>query len=336
MKEAYFYDKLSDKKVRCRLCPHECRIPENKTGFCCVRNNIDGMLYSMNYDKIIAEHIDPVEKKPLFHVLPGSRSYSIASAGCNFTCRHCQNAEISQFPRDRGICIGEPRMPAEIVASAQKAGCASISYTYTEPTVYYELAGDTAKLAAEKGLKNIFVSNGYISSEPLTEISPYLHAANIDLKAFSDDFYRTICGARLEPVLEAIRLYKKLGIWIEITTLIIPRLNDSPEMLAATAEFIAGVGKEIPWHVSAFHPTHLMTDRGPTPVETLLLARDIGLQAGLRYVYTGNIPGAGGEDTLCHRCGSLLITRKGYAIAPVGFNHGKCSACGAGCAGIFA
>ncbi len=335
MKEAYFYDKLDDKKVCCRLCPHACLIAENKTGFCCVRKNIGGMLYSMNYDKVIAEHIDPVEKKPLFHVLPGSRSYSIAAAGCNFTCRHCQNADISQFPRDRGVCIGEPRLPEAIVAAAQKNGCASISYTYTEPTIYYELAADTAKLAADKGLKNIFVSNGYINAGPLKQLSPYLHAANIDLKAFSDDFYRTICGARLEPVLETIRLYKKLGIWIEITTLIIPGLNDSPEMLAATAGFIAGVGREIPWHVTAFYPMHLMTDRGPTQIETLLLARDIGLEAGLRYVYTGNIPGSGGENTLCHSCGSLLITRTGYAIAPVGFNHGKCSGCGAACAGIF-
>lgn len=336
MKEALFYDRLDGGRVRCRLCPHACRIGDGETGFCGVRRNAGGILYSMNYDRVIAEHVDPIEKKPLFHVLPGSRSYSLAAAGCNFTCRHCQNADISQMPRQRGMSIGRERKPADIVAEARNAGCASIAYTYTEPTVYYELAYETAQLAAAQGLKNIFVSNGYTSSEPLRHISPFLHAANIDLKAFSEDFYRDICGARLAPVLNTIALYKERGIWLEITTLVIPGINDSTEMLAATAGHIAGLDPDIPWHVTAFYPTYLMTDRKPTPVETLLRARDIGRQAGLRHVYTGNIAGSGGEDTLCAGCGSLLIARRGYTVATTGIAQGVCRSCGAPCAGLFA
>ena len=335
MKEAYYYEKAAGGAVRCLLCPRACCLAESESGFCGARKNTGGKLCSINYGAVIAEHVDPIEKKPLFHVLPGTRSYSIAAPGCNLTCDHCQNAEISQLPRLRGICVGEPRSPEHIVASALGSGCASISYTYTEPTIYYELALDTAKLASARGLKNIFVTNGYIQPDPLREISPYLHAANIDLKAFSDDFYRRVCGARLGPVLDAISHCKQSGIWIEVTTLIIQGLNDAQDMLKKTAGFIASVGKEIPWHVTAFHPTYRMTDRGATPVESLLRARDIGLEAGLHYVYTGNIPGSGGEDTRCHACGALLIRRKGYSLSLHGLKPGVCDSCGSACAGIF-
>ena len=336
MKEASWYEKRADKKVCCRLCPHNCLIAVGRTGICGVRKNDDGVLWSLVYDKIIAEHIDPIEKKPLYHFHPGSRSYSIATAGCNLTCRHCQNAEISQMHRHSGgTIIGQERAPDAIVSAAIQSRCATIAYTYTEPAIYYELAFDTAKLATEKGLKNVFVSNGYINHEPLVAISPYLHAANIDLKGFSDIFYHEVCGATLQPVLDTIKLYKKLGIWIEITTLIIPGVNDARDMLESIAGFIANVGVEIPWHVTAFHPTYLMTDKPRTPVHTLLLARDIGLSAGLRYVYTGNIVGGEGENTSCPVCGAIVIQRVGFSITNNSLKDGKCGQCGAICDGIF-
>jgi len=335
VKEARFYEKRGNSKVSCRLCPHTCLISEGGTGICGVRQNRGGTLFSLVYDKVIAEHIDPIEKKPLYHFLPGSRSYSIATAGCNFTCRHCQNADISQLPRHGAAIAGRQRSPENIAAAALASGCASIACTYTEPTIYFELAFETAKCAAQKGLKNVFVSNGYINPEPLTAISPFLHGANIDLKGFSEDFYHRVCGAKLQPVLDAIELYKKLGIWIEITTLVIPGLNDSPGMLSSIASFIAGVGVDIPWHVTAFHPTYLMLDKPPTPVQTLLLARDIGLKAGLRYVYTGNIPGLEGENTCCPSCGEAVIRRSGFSITHNGLEQGHCPLCHCRCDGVF-
>ncbi len=330
MKEALFYTKRDDKTTQCLLCPHQCVIAPDRTGICGVRKNSDGMLVSLVYGRVIAEHVDPIEKKPLFHFYPGSRSYSIATAGCNFRCRHCQNAEISQMPRDQGVVKGSDRTPEDIVRAAQQHGCTSISYTYTEPTVYFELAFATAQLAREHGIRNTFVTNGYISPEPLEKIGPYLDAANIDLKAFSEEFYKNICGARLQPVLDAIRLYKKLGIWIEITTLIIPDLNDSPQELEQIARFIAETGPEIPWHVTAFYPTYRLLDKPRTSIKTLIKAREIGLKAGLRYVYTGNVPGEEGENTHCFGCGNLLIRRYGFSIGENNLVNGACPKCNAG------
>jgi pyruvate formate lyase activating enzyme len=293
-----------------------------------VRENRDGVLYSLVYDKVIAQNIDPIEKKPLFHFHPGSLSYSIATPGCNFRCRHCQNADISQLPRDHGgIVLGEEVPPSAIVAAALRYRCASISYTYTEPTIYFELAYDTARLAAEAGLKNVFVTNGYITPEALEMIRPYLHAANIDLKGFTDEFYKKICGARLQPVLDAIRLYKEFGIWIEITTLVIPGHNDSDDELRGIAQFVKSVGEDIPWHVTRFYPTYKLTDQPRTPLETLKRARQIGFEAGLRYVYEGNIPGEG-EETLCWSCKKLLVKRIGFSVDENRVKEGKCSYCG--------
>ena len=335
MKQAMFQEAREEKKVQCSLCSHRCLIPPGKRGICGVRENKDGSLYTLVYDKVIARHVDPIEKKPLFHFLPGSQSFSIATPGCNFRCRHCQNADISQLPRDRdGMIVGEALSPRQIVDAALAAGCESISYTYTEPTIYFELAYDTARIAAESGLKNVFVSNGYITPEALRKIKPYLHAANIDLKGYTDEFYKKICGARLQPVLDAIRLYRELGIWIEITTLVIPGHNDSEEELDGIARFIKSVGEEIPWHVSRFHPTYQLTDKPPTPVETLVQARRIGLDAGLRYVYEGNVPGTG-EDTQCWNCKEVLIKRVGFSVTANAVEKGKCRKCGAVIDGIW-
>ena len=303
MKEALLYKKLADKKVKCGLCNHRCVINEGKRGICGVRENKDGKLYSLVYAKVIAEHIDPIEKKPLYHFLPGTFSLSIATAGCNFRCLHCQNAEISQIIptsiqgiEGRGLSTplwgvgGKNLPPQKIVQDALDNKCPSISYTYTEPTVFLEYALDCMKLAKKKGLKNVWVSNGYMTKEALDLISPYLNATNIDLKAFTEKFYQEVCGAKLKPVLDNLIDIKKRGIHLEITTLIIPTKNDSEEELKQIAEFIKKkVGADTPWHVSRFFPYYKMNDVPPTPVEKVYQAVEIGKRIGLKHVYAGNV-----------------------------------------------
>lgn len=335
MKEAMFYEREgASGKVRCGLCRFRCLIGEGARGICGARENRDGILYSLVYGKLCAEHVDPIEKKPLFHVIPGSTSYSIATERCNFHCLHCQNYTISQVDQNAPIPGGEVT-PQEIVRRAKASGCRSISYTYTEPTIFFEFAYDTARLAHEAGLRNVFVTNGYISKEALTTIAPYLDAANVDLKGFSEEFYRDIVHARLSEVLDSLIEYRKQGIWIEITTLIIPGLNDSDADLQGIASFIkTNLGADTPWHVTQFHPTYKLIDRPRTPVETLRKARDIGRAAGLRYVYEGNVPGEGGENTWCPACKTLLIERYGFAINRNRISHGACPDCGAAIAGI--
>ena len=335
MKEAMLYEKLSDRKAKCNLCNHRCTIKDGDYGICGTRQNRDGSLFSLVYDRIVASHVDPIEKKPLFQFYPGSKAYSIATAGCNFTCKQCQNFDISQSPRARkGYIAGEEIRPEDIVREADSSDCKSIAYTYTEPTVFFELAYDTAKIAQPKGIKNIFVSNGYMTSDALKEISPYLDGINVDLKAFTERFYKEICGGRLEPVLENIKLAKELGIWVEVTTLVIPTLNDSEDELQKIAGFIRDVDQDIPWHISQFYPTHRLTTLPRTPVETLHMAREIGMKAGLRYVYEGNVPGKGNENTYCYQCGDLLIERWGYSIIKNKIEDGNCPSCRSPIAGV--
>jgi len=329
-----FWEKLGNKRVRCALCRHRCLISEGKTGICHVRQNKDGVLYSLVYDRVIAQHIDPIEKKPLFHFFPGSHSFSIATPGCNFKCLHCQNADISQMPVNRGHISGDALPPDLLVETAEKNNCASISYTYTEPTIFFELAYDAAKLASQRGLKNVFVTNGYITAEALKQIGPFLDAANIDLKSFNKEFYRKICAADLDQVLDSIKTYHALGVWIEATTLIIPNLNDSSEELRQIAAFLAALSPDIPWHVSGFYPTYKLLDHPPTPVETLMAAREIGMQEGLKYVYTGNAPGHGGESTRCPDCGKIVVKRRGYSILENRAKGGTCEYCSAAIAGV--
>jgi len=293
MHKALFYEIIKSEigthnSVRCHLCPHNCIIADGHRGICNVRENQRGILYSLVYGKVIAAHVDPIEKKPLEQFMQGTLTYTIATAGCNFKCGFCQNYDISQAT-DVHFLVPD-RSPSEIVNAAIAAECPSISYSYTEPTIYYEFAYDCAVLAHGKGLKNVWVSNGFINPEPLKQIAPYLDAANIDIKSFSEDFYRKICKSRLQPVLDSIKLMKQNNIWIELTTLIIPKLNDSPEELKQIANWIKNeVGAETPWHVSALFPTYKMTDRPPTPKESVIRAQEIGLEAGLKHVYTGNI-----------------------------------------------
>lgn len=335
MKEALFYEKSGDGKVRCSLCRHECLITEGARGICGVRENRGGILYSLVYGMPCSYHVDPIEKKPLFHFFPGSKAFSIATAGCNFRCLHCQNHEISQMPAESRHIHGHKMPPEEVVKLAMESGCKSISYTYTEPTVFYEYALDTARLAREKGIRNNFVTNGYMKDKPLAEISPYLDGANIDLKSFNKDFYRKVCGAELSMVLDTIRAYKRLAIWVEITTLIIPDHNDGEGELKEIARFIKNdLGPEVPWHVSAFYPTYKLTDAGRTPPETLHRAREIGMEEGLRYVYEGNISGSGGENTYCYNCKKLIIGRYGHSISEYNIREGACIFCGSVIDGI--
>lgn len=335
MKEAMVYEKLDSGDVRCRLCGHNCLIKEGQRGICAVRENREGMLYSLVYGKVISMNVDPIEKKPLFHFLPASRSLSIATVGCNFRCKHCQNYEISQFPRERKFTIPGKDVPAEdIVETAGENHCDSISYTYTEPTIFFEFAYDCARVAREKGLMNVFVSNGYTGPEAVRLIAPYLSANNIDLKG-SDKFYREICGARVGPVKDTIRLMKELRVWVEVTTLVIPDLNDSEKDLTDIAEFICSVDPAIPWHVSQFYPTYQLLDKQPTPLEKLKLARDIGYRSGLKYVYEGNVPGGGGENTSCPVCGEVLIRRLGYRVLENRIRDGKCPKCGGMIEGVW-
>jgi pyruvate formate lyase activating enzyme len=334
MKEALFYRNAKDQEVDCFLCNHHCHIKPGKHGICGVRENQSGTLWSLVYGRVIAEHIDPIEKKPLYHFYPGSRSYSIATVGCNFRCLFCQNADISQSPRDYGKIFGN-EVPAEkIVLQAQKTQCASISYTYTEPTIFMEYALDVARQADASGIRNVFVSNGYMTQEALETVAPYLHAANVDLKAFTERFYAKECGAHLQPVLNTLQRMKQLGVWLEVTTLLIPGLNDDPQELTELAQFLVSLGADTPWHISRFHPTYRMTDRPITPLKTLQMAREIGLKAGLQYVYTGNVPGDQGENTACHQCGAMLIERFGFSIQKQTLIEGKCSRCGTVLAGV--
>jgi pyruvate formate lyase activating enzyme len=335
MREAMFYENAGGNRVRCGLCRFRCLIDDGRRGICSVRENRGGTLFSLVYGKAIAENVDPIEKKPLFHVMPGSRSFSVATVGCNFRCLHCQNYSISQPLLDTLQITGIDLPPEEIVAKALASGCRSIAYTYTEPTIFFEYAYDTAVLAKKAGLMNVFVTNGYITPEALALIRPFLDAANIDLKGFSERFYREVVHAMLKEVLDSILEYKRQGIWIELTTLIIPGWNDTDDELRGIARFIADkVGVETPWHVSRFHPTFKMTDRPPTPVATLARARQIGLDEGLAYVYEGNVPEEGGENTCCPACGEILIRRSGFYLAENRIKQGKCPDCAASIDGI--
>ncbi|MEB2309809.1 MAG: AmmeMemoRadiSam system radical SAM enzyme [Candidatus Brocadiaceae bacterium] len=327
MKEARFYENL-DGKVRCRLCNHYCIIKNGKRGICGVRENRDGRLFSLVYGRSIATGVEPIEKKPFFHFYPGTTAYSIATVGCNFHCLNCQNWEISQMPKTgEGGIIGKKLLPEEIVTNAKRLGCKSIAYTYTEPTIFFEYAYDTARLAHKEGIKNVFVTNGYTSGEAVKEIAPFLDAANVDLKSFDEDFYRKICGAKLQPVLDNIRLYRELAIWVEVTTLIIPGYSDDEKQLRAIAEFIKGIGEDIPWHITAFYPAYKLPDVPPTTIESLRRAREIGIKAGLKYVYEGNVPGEGGENTYCYHCGEAVITRFRFEIRENKLTEGKCPKC---------
>jgi pyruvate formate lyase activating enzyme len=338
MHEALHHTREPDGSVRCTLCGQHCHIEPGATGLCGVRRNDSGMLVTEVYGRAATSNIDPVEKKPLWHVYPGALAMSVATVGCNLRCRFCQNWDLSQSPKSDGKRLyGRAIESAEIIEQAVDQRCRIMAYTYSEPTIFYEWALDLSKLAVDAGMLNAFITNGYIEAEPLREISPWLHAANVDLKAFRDETYRDVMGATrgVRPVLDTLRLMKELGIWIEVTTLVVPGMNDSDGELRDIAGFIAGeLGADTPWHVTRYHPDY-QSHEPPTPVDSLIRAAGIGRDAGLRYVYVGNVPGGEGENTACPSCGELLIDRSGYFIA---VNHitseGTCPKCAAPIAGI--
>lgn len=328
LKEALLYRKLDDGKVSCILCSHRCEIEEGRRGICRVRENRGGTLFTHSYGELIARNVDPIEKKPLYHFLPGTASYSIAAAGCNFQCDFCQNWQISQVSEAEKLGVRSRKTaPEEVVREALRSGSRSISYTYTEPTVFFEFAYDVARQAKEKGLANVFVTNGYMTGEMLDLTAPFLDAANVDLKSFRDDFYRRVCKGKLDPVLRSIEKMKQLGVWVEVTTLIVPGLNDAAEETEGIARFIAGVNREIPWHISRFHPQYRMDHLDATPLRTMERAYEIGKKAGLEYVYLGNVMGKA-NHTYCPKCGTMLIKRSGFSITENTIRDGKCSGCG--------
>jgi pyruvate formate lyase activating enzyme len=335
-REATLYDKLDGKAVRCKLCNHRCQITDGNFGFCGVRKNEGGILYTYAYGTIVASHVDPVEKKPLYHFLPGSTSLSIATMGCNFRCGFCQNWEISQSNvRDNSSAgAGADVSPQTLVDTALKNGCKSVSYTYTEPTVFFEYAMDIANIAKAKGLRNIFVTNGYMTPEAVELMASRIDAANVDLKFFTESAYRKICGAHLEPVLNSIRLMRRKNIWVEVTTLVIPGENDAATQLSGIAQFIADVDKNIPWHISRFHPDYKFSAYPVTPESTLKEAQETGIRYGLKYIYIGNVQGWG-NDTMCPSCNKLLIKREIFDILDYNIIDGACPYCHTPVPGIF-
>ncbi len=334
MEEARLWEPLSEQQVQCHLCAHHCTIAPDGRGICQVRENRDGTLYTLVYGEVLARHIDPIEKKPLFHFHPGSRSYSIATAGCNFRCEWCQNYDISQMPRDQNQILGEQVAPEAIVEAAEARACRSIAYTYTEPTIFFEYTYDIARLAADAGIGSVYVTNGYMTHMAIEALHPYLDAANVDLKAFRDATYRQHVGARLQPVLDSLKLMKQLDIWVEVTTLLIPGINDDDEELRDAAAFIAEeLGPETPWHLSRFFPAYKLRSVSPTPESTVRRAVEIGQAAGLHYVYAGN--SQQNASTTCHACGEMLIKRIGFEIRKAQVNaDGACPACNTPVAGV--
>ncbi len=327
LKEAKYYSKLEQKKIKCTLCPHECILNIGQTGICRTRKNIDGKLYTLAFSNPVAINIDPIEKKPLYHFLPTSRTFSIATAGCNLRCKNCQNATISQVsPEQTNNYNLEPK---QIIDSALKNNCKSIAYTYTDPVVFYEYALETAKLAKKNGLKNIIVSAGYINQKPLEELCQFIDAANIDLKSFDDNLYKKLNSARLQPVLETLKTLRKKNIWLEITNLLIPGFNDNEQMIDKMTKWLAKNGfDETPLHFSKFYPTYKLSNIAPTPLETIEKAIQIARQNGLKYIYGGNIWGHNSENTYCPNCNNIIISRNSYNTKIKAIENGKCTFCG--------
>lgn len=332
VKKARYYVRLSNHRVQCTLCPRRCVVSHGQRGLCRVRENREGEYYTLVHSNPCAVHIDPIEKKPLFHFFPGTAALSIATAGCNFTCRNCQNHDISQARPDDTVNVN--LTPDDVAALAVKYETPTIAYTYTEPTVFYEYMLETARVARQKGVLNIYHSNGYISKDALGELAPLLDGANVDLKGFSETFYREITGGTLEPVLEALKTLKSNNVWLEITNLVIPTKNDSDTMLTDLCRWVSEeLGSETPVHFSRFYPQYKLQNLPPTPVETLRRAANIARASGLHYVYIGNVPGIAEENTECPECGNRIIGRTGYHVNSYELDAGRCRFCGTNISG---
>ena len=322
--------------MQCQLCQHRCRIPEESAGFCAVRANKNGVLHSLIYGLVASAGLDPVEKKPLYHYLPGSKTYSFGTVGCNFACRFCQNHSTSRAPADRGILQGKRVSATTLIQEALRHEAKSISFTYNEPTVFYELMYDTAGQAAASGLDCLLVSNGYQSEECLASLYYRIRAANIDLKSMRDSFYREYCKARLTPVLDNLKTMIGMGWWVEVTTLLIPGINDSVDELRDMAKFICyELGPHVPWHISRFHGAYHMQGHPPTPLDTMLDAQQIGLDMGMHYVYLGNVGHSHPTHTLCPACKEVCIERQGFSSQSRLRGGNSCPQCGRAVEGIW-
>ncbi len=325
--KAEFQEILPDNKVKCHLCPHYCIISDGKSGICRTRINIEGTLFAQSYGKICSIGLDPIEKKPLYHYYPGSKIFSVATSGCNLRCLNCQNWEISQFSPDENMY--NYIKPEEIVELAKNNGSDGIAFTYTEPTVFYEYMMAICVASREKGLKNVMISNGYINTEPLESLSRYMDAANIDLKCFDEKVYKKLTGASLKPVLDTLLLLKEKGVWLEITNLLVPGYSDDLKMIEKMTWWLVENGfAETPIHFSRFFPTHKLTDLNPTTVQTVIDAVNIAVQSGMKFVYTGNMPGKGGENTVCPVCKHIILQRHGYDVSKTDLIDGACPVCG--------
>ena len=332
--EALYYKKLEHKKVECQLCPRQCVVDDWERGYCGVRENRGGTYYTFVYSQVCSAHNDPIEKKPLFHFLPGTNAFSIATAGCNMLCKFCQNWQISQARPEQVDNVYMP--PSKVIEWAKKSGSKSIAYTYTEPVIFYEFMLDTSKLAQQNGLHPVMISNGYIELEPMRHVCQHLSGVKIDLKAYTEKFYKESCASHLQPVLDTLQLLRDTGVWYEIVYLIIPTLNDDPGEIEAMSVWIREtLGPDVPLHFSRFHPQYMLKNLPPTPVETIEMARNTAMNAGLRYVYIGNVPGHPGESTYCHQCKKIVIQRVGYRIYEMNLNDGVCMFCGEKIPGVW-
>ena len=334
LKEAMWWENFGQDKVRCNLCPFRCVLSDSQSGQCGVRKNIRGKLFSLNYAKVVAAHIDPVEKKPVFHFLPGTGIFSIATAGCNLHCKYCQNWSISQrLPSE----VEYVHMtPDDIVKSAKKNNCLSIAYTYTEPVVFYELMYETAQAARKEGLFNVMITSGFINEKPLRQLCKFMDVIKVDFKAYNNDFYREVVSGDLEPVLNTLKIIKDEGVWLELVNLVVPGLNDSEDDIRNLCLWIKdNLGEDVPLHFSRFHPTYRLTNLPSTPVATLQKAAGIAKKAGLKYVYIGNVPLHPMENTCCPRCSRVLVKRAGYQVMENNIIEGKCKFCGNKIPGIW-
>lgn len=332
--EAQFYETLDDRVVRCGLCPRHCRVPDGQRGYCRVRENRGGRYVTLVYGQCCAANLEPVEKKPFFHVYPGTKAYSIATVGCNIHCKFCQNWDISQAnPEDTGVPY---RRPEDVAEAAARSGAKTLAYTYSEPTIFYEYMTDCARAARKLGIESIVVSNGFIAEAPQKALIPLVKAVKVDLKAFTPSFYRDVCDGMLEPVLDSLKRLAGSGVWIEIVCLLIPTLNDNPDETRRMAAWVVKeLGPNVPLHFTRYHPIYRLKNLPPTPPETLLKARVIAMEEGCRFVYSGNVPGLEGQDTICPACKKAVIRRYGNRVVENNLKAGKCGACGAAIAGVW-
>jgi pyruvate formate lyase activating enzyme len=334
LKEVMFYRKLEEKRIECEICPKKCKIADLERGYCGNKENRGGTYYTLVHSRVCAAHVDPIEKKPFYHFLPGTKTFSIATAGCNMECKYCQNWQIAQFRPEQ--VDSEYLPPDEVVRLAREQGCKTIAYTYSEPVVFYEYMYDTARAGKKAGIGSVVISNGYILERPLIEICKYLSAVKIDLKSFREKFYKEICSGELEPVKKSLKVLKNVGMWTEIVVLILPTLNDSPQEIRDMSKWILNeLGPEIPLHFSRFHPMYKIKNLPPTPIKTLEIARQIAQEEGLKYVYIGNVWGHEGENTYCPKCKKVIVQRAGYIVKRVSIVNGRCEFCNEKIAGIW-